>query len=34
MEKMIEFFSTTDMKGTMTECVPREYALANFEVKE
>ena len=34
MLEWIEFFRTSDMKGTLTECVPREYSLAKFEVEE
>ena len=34
MLEWIEFFKKSDMKGTLTECVPREYSLAEFEVEE
>lgn len=34
MERMIEFFRKSDMRGTLTECAPREYALADFDIEE
>ena len=33
MQELIEFFKTSNMKGTLTECVPRKYAMAEFEVQ-
>ena len=34
LEEQIKFFKENDMKGTRTECVPRRYALANFDPLE
>ena len=34
LEKQIKFFRDNDMKGTWTACVPRRYALADFDPLE